>query len=659
MIALTDLVERGPLAVDHVARTLVSNGNSLLVGLEPDAAEATVVELAETSQGLWHAANGTIASVSGLLQGRVFCTRVEANSGVWVPVEPDLAMLTFSNSLELRLESGQELQKLLSPAPESQARLYGPTGWLGTDPRPSSICFRISPEGLRVRAQDDLTDGAREAAALREAAERRIPAGSSDWTAPLVLDALALDPKAFTQPTLPVSVLLTAIGLEQRGDDWGRAGEDWMSTADMFIKRQLEELAADFALGEDSQHLFVAVGEYLRWLRTEDPETDFRAAAAALATGCVAQPFFEFLMPAVQTPSERDATFVQNLTEAGWEGRVAGSYIAGRVAAWTGDASSAEALFTLSAEADPSFAPPRRELAVFAMDRGDLRPAVQMLTAAGFEDEPLVGALNWLRSSAVTVGHGTGRNEPCPCGSGQKFKACCLRAPKLTPGSLRDQLDVRLREFLAGGPLQWQVRKMAELLVDVDPSTTLLEAYADPVLSDAVLAEGGGFAQYLKQRAFAIEAQELETLQRWSRATRAVFEVLEIKGEELRLRNLHSGVELQSDLFAMVAPEPGDHLMTRVGLMEAGTSGVMLADPLLLPGALVPDAKRLLDAHPTPEQLVEWIALHPSIRSLDLTDDRRDAVQTGAMDPDLGDFDGIDLEAITAAAVRDLRGGTN
>jgi tetratricopeptide (TPR) repeat protein len=25
----------------------------------------------------------------------------------------------------------------------------------------------------------------------------------------------------------------------------------------------------------------------------------------------------------------------------------------------------------------------------------------------------------------------TGRNEPCPCGSGKKYKKCCINAPKL------------------------------------------------------------------------------------------------------------------------------------------------------------------------------------------------------------------------------------
>lgn len=29
--------------------------------------------------------------------------------------------------------------------------------------------------------------------------------------------------------------------------------------------------------------------------------------------------------------------------------------------------------------------------------------------------------------SPIRTGFKTGRNEPCPCGSGRKFKVCCLR----------------------------------------------------------------------------------------------------------------------------------------------------------------------------------------------------------------------------------------
>ena len=40
---------------------------------------------------------------------------------------------------------------------------------------------------------------------------------------------------------------------------------------------------------------------------------------------------------------------------------------------------------------------------------------------------PLVEFLPDLNISTVTKDKKTGRNEPCPCGSGQKYKKCCGR----------------------------------------------------------------------------------------------------------------------------------------------------------------------------------------------------------------------------------------
>jgi len=31
------------------------------------------------------------------------------------------------------------------------------------------------------------------------------------------------------------------------------------------------------------------------------------------------------------------------------------------------------------------------------------------------------------RTEAVAAGHKVGRNDPCPCGSGKKYKKCCGR----------------------------------------------------------------------------------------------------------------------------------------------------------------------------------------------------------------------------------------
>lgn len=36
----------------------------------------------------------------------------------------------------------------------------------------------------------------------------------------------------------------------------------------------------------------------------------------------------------------------------------------------------------------------------------------------------------WLYQKPVTPLYNSGRNEPCPCGSGMKFKKCCISKTK-------------------------------------------------------------------------------------------------------------------------------------------------------------------------------------------------------------------------------------
>lgn len=43
-----------------------------------------------------------------------------------------------------------------------------------------------------------------------------------------------------------------------------------------------------------------------------------------------------------------------------------------------------------------------------------------------------------------------GRNEPCPCGSGQKFKHCCLNRPDRATLRVRVLMAVAILVLLAG-----------------------------------------------------------------------------------------------------------------------------------------------------------------------------------------------------------------
>lgn len=65
-------------------------------------------------------------------------------------------------------------------------------------------------------------------------------------------------------------------------------------------------------------------------------------------------------------------------------------------------------------------------LAGYASDRGDLRRAISLWQRSGEDLED--GAIPFHERLQVSFDR-VGRNDPCPCGSGRKFKQCHLDKP--------------------------------------------------------------------------------------------------------------------------------------------------------------------------------------------------------------------------------------
>ena len=47
--------------------------------------------------------------------------------------------------------------------------------------------------------------------------------------------------------------------------------------------------------------------------------------------------------------------------------------------------------------------------------------------------------------------HKTGRNEPCPCGSGKKYKKCCMQKIELQHTENRQWMDEEGMHFVGNG----------------------------------------------------------------------------------------------------------------------------------------------------------------------------------------------------------------
>jgi uncharacterized protein YecA (UPF0149 family) len=56
------------------------------------------------------------------------------------------------------------------------------------------------------------------------------------------------------------------------------------------------------------------------------------------------------------------------------------------------------------------------------------RPYLRQLAALRRAGQPPQQLMQMLRAAEVPKRNTVGRNDPCPCGSGRKFKRCCLQA---------------------------------------------------------------------------------------------------------------------------------------------------------------------------------------------------------------------------------------
>jgi uncharacterized protein len=56
------------------------------------------------------------------------------------------------------------------------------------------------------------------------------------------------------------------------------------------------------------------------------------------------------------------------------------------------------------------------------------RPYVTQLAALRRAGQPPERLMQLIQAAAAQARPKVGRNDPCPCGSGRKYKQCCLRA---------------------------------------------------------------------------------------------------------------------------------------------------------------------------------------------------------------------------------------
>ena len=534
------LVAAGPVHTDHVVALLVAEGTSL--GDDPDDVLFDALEHDDfdiTEQGMW-----------------VHLPAVTADQRWWLEVPAEATNTIVADAhLHVLDRSGGRSYPLVSAAGvpddeidvmpvDGRLEITGPAGWLdafaggaaeltvtdgaialaGTGDRPAATAQMAAA----VRSMFDALVADREAAVY-------------DATT-VVLDSLLVDPAAFRTGVIPpAEVLIASAGLELHGNDVGIPGTDWAAVDAAQLRRSIASVyELDDAGVDDVLALLDAADAILAGHVPDDGSSATRLGRPEIGEAFLAE------------GDRRGIAIDEWLTiaraihapVAGEPGSSGAAYVLAVALEANDLVDEAIALLerTVEIEAHPlvSF-----ELALYRADQGDAPAAARLLQRSGAtpdDESPEGDLLREIEPFVVRPKATADRNDPCPCGSGRKYKACHA-------GAERHPLEQRAG-WLHQRATRWTVThdpglvsSVALIVNDVaDGDHQLLEQLLDSTLaSDIAMHEGGAFDDFLTQRGHLLPDDEALMAAQWQLADRGVFEVVDVRRDSVGLRDLRTG----------------------------------------------------------------------------------------------------------------------
>jgi hypothetical protein len=570
------LTEHGPVPEDDIVRRLHTAGAS-------DPAADVDAVLYETDFPARQLNDERWVWLPALLAGRVFTHRLRAD-------EVDHDVLTVAPDLEpvAALCGGEHYQQLADGSPVEivlagfdeelleqrgvPAEVIDPNGALllaaGTLARlgvseGDVVGVRLTAHGLVVEAVASPSGahaglGARLAATLD--ADEPVFFDAAVWT------VCAEDPAVFTEPLAPLSEIVDDFGLARDGDWLAPAGFDFDRWG---LETGSAALAERHDLDPDDAFVVYTLLKFygqVSWLlhAAADTDTDAPLQEALTAAGPEGDRLFEvvgelgagladpllaevFLEETVG--ADRDGAAALGLFAEALEpkvpraARVALRWLRAVALQLVGDIGAGERELLAAESMDADWPLTLLDLARIASDRGDAERGLALLHRAGAAPEhPLVTLLQQYRAEPR---RDLGRNEPCWCGSGRKYKKCHLGREQLPLADRAGWLYAKASEhvLLAGwNDLLVATSYERHRYTDQDDPDAPGAALADPLALDAVLFEGGAFAEFLDMRGSLLPDDERGLAEQWLLVNRSVFEVEQIHpGHGLTLRDVRTG----------------------------------------------------------------------------------------------------------------------
>ena len=556
---------------------------------------------------------------------------------------PDLAPFTPIAADGLLHPDGRPLAILWDDAArdasgnDTDAALQGPSGWLAGMSAGDLVEVRLTGGLLRVEQASRPPARSRIAARrLVEAARTRLseqtgadflflpPAVSLET---LALDLLVGDPGLFGDPLPPLGETLVAAGLEVHRGFVGLPGTEWdavdefmsFDDADLDEADDAEEIGSDgpelaldremieaLNLGEaEVEGLRIVLGAYDLGQRLGG--IDSLETNASLAR-MLEWPGISRVLAVMAWSHPELEPFVAAIAAAVVGRDAAGPrFVLGACAEARDDVAAAERLYRSALEADRGNQPALVAIARYETDRGDYAQALEHLRMA------LVPAgdseRTWLERHVKPVVTRVGRNEPCPCGSGRKYKTCHLDAPGenrfVDPSTaLLHKVDA----WLAQPNMQ---RAGDDLLGELGAGSPSALDAIDPMVADVVLYDRGGLRQFLAVRGMLLPEAERELCTAWLLTRRTLYEVVSVRpGSGVTLRDLLSDNSRAEVLDRSISGHVQTLDLVCLRLLPDGAGGVLATDGVLVPR---PQRRHVLDLLKAGDgiALLRWLVTPP------------------------------------------------
>jgi len=547
--SVLEILDGGPKTIDDIAQALSGSGG--FSAENEDDLDDLFFTLQSTDL-VWETVNGLHCRSDQMLDGVTLTHRLtqrEIDLGV-VTLIPDLDGLDLGLE-EVSLVGGARLEEVYPTSEDDDfdgetgnaflERSYsGPTGWLSTFSAGDLIAFHRAGEEIEVFATDQIENGEAEKAALSDRFDMLFTLNGDIGieAVEVLLDGLCLSPGIFRQPVAPLQELLRDIGIEiVEGFLEPIEGQRHVSSQ-AWKADNLSELMDRYSLEVCCLEKFQMVLEALDFWRSGDVgQIDSLAVVKSLSHGAVAPVFMSWVFEFEAVPTSTIDEFMTHLTAVRRASAAAAYYLRSVARSLEGKALLAEKDIQTALQYDSKYEPARLEWALFAAARGDISTFISRLRQCESElaDSHLKSAIEFLPKYPPTE-----RNAPCPCGSGRKYKACCLVAPRLTPLDAQNWIFRRVIGWMTRPERNFRFMVYFEFLAlqmgEAD------EESVTPLMVDAVVFEGGGFAQYLEMNRELLSEPDKELLESLVGSRRALFEVTSvIPGESITLSNFQSG----------------------------------------------------------------------------------------------------------------------